>query len=179
MKFIKTDLPEVIVIEPNVFGDNRGYFLETYRKDLFFQNGIKVDFIQDNFSFSKKNILRGIHFQEEPYSQDKLVRLVEGEVFDVAVDLRRNSPNFGKWVAEHISEENKKMMFVPKGFGHGFCVISEQVKFEYKCSAYYNPESERTILWDDPTLSIKWPITNPILSNKDEIAPTFKDFFKL
>ncbi len=175
MKFIKTAIPEVIVVEPQVFGDNRGYFLETYRKDIFVKNGINVEFIQDNFSYSKKGILRGIHFQADPFAQDKLVRVAEGEVFDVAVDLRKGSPTFGKWVGEHLSEDNKKMMFVPKGFGHGFCVLSENVKFEYKCSALYSPEHERSIAWNDPQLAIKWPISSPILSEKDKKAPLFKD----
>ena len=125
MKFIKTFIPELIIVEPQVFGDERGYFLETYRKDLFEKNGIAVECVQDNFSYSKKGILRGIHFQLDPCAQDKLVRVAEGEVFDVAVDLRKGSATYGKWVGEKLTETNKKMLFVPKGFGHGFCVLSE------------------------------------------------------
>ena len=175
MKFIRTVLPEVIVVEPQVFGDERGYFLETYRKDLFEKNGISVEFIQDNFSYSKKGILRGIHFQSDPCAQDKLVRVAEGEVFDVAVDLRKGSLTFGKWIGEYLSETNKKMMFVPKGFGHGFCVVSEYAKFEYKCSAVYSPSHERAVIWNDPQLGIDWPIANPLISDKDKKAPFLKD----
>jgi dTDP-4-dehydrorhamnose 3,5-epimerase len=175
MKFIRTVLPEVIVVEPQVFGDERGYFLETYRKDLFEKNGINVEFIQDNFSYSKKGILRGIHFQADPCAQDKLVRVAEGEVFDVAVDLRKGSPTFGKWIGEYLSEINKKMMFVPKGFGHGFCVVSEYAKFEYKCSAVYSPSHERAVIWNDPQIAIAWPIKDPLLSDKDKKAPLLKD----
>lgn len=177
MNFIKKNIQEVIVIEPKVFGDQRGYFLETYRKDIFLKNGIDVEFVQDNFSYSKKGILRGIHFQQEPFAQDKLVRVAEGEVFDVAVDLRRGSKTFGKWVGEFLSESNKKMMFVPKGFGHGFCVISDFAKFEYKCSTFYSPQHERSIAWNDPKINIEWPISNPILSDKDKDAPFFEEIF--
>lgn len=176
MKFVKTNLDGVIVIEPKVFGDDRGYFMETYRKDTFFQNGIDVEFVQDNFSYSKKGILRGIHLQTEPFAQDKLVRVAEGEVFDVAVDLRKGSKTFGKWFGEFLSEDNKKMMFIPKGFGHGFCVISDYAKFEYKCSNLYSPQHERSVVWNDSELAIDWPIKEPILSEKDSNAPSLKDF---
>ncbi len=175
MRFIETAISEVIIIEPKVFGDERGYFLETYKKDLFFENGINVEFVQDNFSYSKKGILRGIHFQASPFAQDKLVRVAEGEVFDVAVDLRIASPTFGMWVGEYLSETNKKMLFIPKGFGHGFCVISDYAKFEYKCSNLYSPQHERSVAWNDPQLAIDWPIAEPILSEKDKLAPLLSD----
>lgn len=176
MEFIKTILPGVIIIEPKVFADDRGYFMETYRKTTFYNNGIEVEFIQDNFSFSKKGILRGIHLQSEPFAQDKLVRVAEGEVFDVAVDLRKESKTFGKWVGVSLSEQNKKMMFIPKGFGHGFCVMSDYAKFEYKCSSVYSQQHEKSVIWNDPELAINWPIKTPILSEKDKRAKFLKDF---
>ncbi|MDD4526772.1 MAG: dTDP-4-dehydrorhamnose 3,5-epimerase [Candidatus Margulisbacteria bacterium] len=171
MKFINTSIPGVIEIEPHVFGDERGYFLETYRQDVFLKNGIEVEFVQDNFSYSKKGILRGIHLQAEPFAQDKLVRVAEGEVFDVAVDLRRDSRTFGEWVGVSLSESNKKMLFIPKGFGHGFCVVSDYAKFEYKCSAVYSPAHEFSVAWNDPQIAINWPIDEPFLSEKDKLAP--------
>ncbi len=175
MNFIKLAIPEVILIEPKVFGDERGYFLETYRKNLFVENGIDVEFVQDNFSYSKKGILRGIHFQSAPHNQAKLVRVAEGEVFDVAVDLRKDSPTFGEWVGAYLSEKNGHMLYVPNGFGHGFCVVSEVARFEYKCSDYYAPECDNSIRWDDPQIGIEWPISDPILSDKDKNASLLSD----
>jgi len=167
MNFTKLAIPDVVLIEPRVFGDDRGYFMETYHQKKFMDNGIDVSFVQDNFSYSIKGILRGIHYQLAPYAQDKLVRVVQGEVFDVAVDLRKNSSTFGQWVGEYLSEDNKKALFIPKGFGHGFCVVSDNAKFEYKCSDIYSPEHDRSIAWNDSDIAIDWPISDPIVSDKD------------
>lgn len=169
MKVITTKIPDVLILEPKIFGDHRGFFMETYQQDVFFDVGIKAKFIQDNHSGSVKGTLRGLHYQlEKP--QAKLLRVVVGEVFDVAVDIRSGSPTFGKWVGCTLSAENKKQFWVPKGFAHGFYVISDWAEVIYKVDDVYSPESERTILWNDPTIGISWPIEDwvePILSNKD------------
>lgn len=167
MKFTPTAIPDVIVVEPRVFGDHRGFFMETWEKNRFTEAGIAVDFVQDNHSRSVKNTLRGLHYQE-PFGQGKLVRVVLGEVFDVAVDIRRGSPTFGKWVGEILSEENKRQLWVPPGFAHGFCVLSDAADFVYKCTEFYHPECEHTILWNDPAIGIEWPISDAILSDKDK-----------
>lgn len=174
MKFTRSAIREVIVIEPKVFGDRRGFFMETYRRDIFRANGIDVEFVQLNHSMSSKGTLRGLHYQSVR-PQGKLVRVILGEVFDVAVDVRFGSPTYGKWVAEVLSSDNKKQMYVPAGFAHGFCVMSETAEFVYACTDYYHPQGERGIIWNDPGLAIPWPVRDPILSDKDKLYPQFKD----
>ncbi len=174
MNFIKSQIEGIVTIEPQVYQDDRGFFMETYSKKVFADNGIDVEFVQDNHSHSSQGVLRGLHFQKPPFAQDKLIRVTQGEVVDIAVDIRPNSPTFGKWEAAHLSAENKKMFFIPKGFAHGFYVISETVDFLYKCSSFYNKESESGLLWNDPELNISWFTDgNPILSPKDQAWPTF------
>ena len=173
MKFVPTDLLGVIKIEPKTYGDERGFFMETWHAQRFGDAGIGAEFVQDNFSHSSKGILRGLHYQIEK-AQGKLVRVVQGEVFDVAVDLRKSSPQYGQWVGVTLSAENKHQLWVPPGFGHGFLVLSEIAEFEYKCTDYYAPEHERSIRWDDPDIGIKWPLLDgeqPTLSSKDAGAP--------
>ncbi len=180
MKFTPSIIPDVILIEPAVFGDHRGFFMETWQRKTFAENGIDYDFVQDNHSKSSQGILRGLHYQiEQP--QGKLVRVVEGCVFDVAVDMRESSATFGQWVGYELSAENKKLLWVPPGFAHGFYVMSESAEFVYKCTDYYAPEHERSVLWNDAKLGIDWPLirnkddnnTAPTLSEKDADAPTF------
>lgn len=181
MKFIKTSIPDVVVIEPQVFGDQRGFFMETFHSVKFSDAGIDINCVQDNHSLSGKGVLRGLHYQiKQP--QGKLIRVVAGEVFDVAVDIRRGSATFGKWVGEYLSAENKKLMWVPPGFAHGFLVLSDQAEFVYKCTDFYAPEYERCILWNDSAIGIQWPLNEgqkPLLSEKDErglslsVAETF------
>ena len=164
-------LREVILIRPNVFKDPRGYFMETYQQKRYEEDyGITCNFVQDNLSFSQKNTLRGLHYQS-PNPQAKLVQVVQGEVFDVAVDIRPNSPTFGGWTSAILSDQNKHQLFVPEGFAHGFCVLSQTAIFHYKCSNYYSPTSECGILWSDPIINITWPIKNPIISKKDQNHP--------
>ena len=176
MKFIPTKIPDVVLIEPKLFGDDRGFFMETWRRDQFECAGINIEFVQENHSRSHKGVLRGLHYQIN-HAQGKLVRVLKGEVYDVAVDMRRNSKSFGKWVAEYLTEENKRQMWIPPGFAHGFLVLSETVDFVYKCSEYYAPHEERTLLWNDEQLSIKWPseIAQPILSKKDAAGVPFSN----
>nr|QLL91095.1 RmlC [Plesiomonas shigelloides] len=169
MKVIETDIPDVKIIEPAVFGDERGFFMETWNQKRFEElvTGKPTQFVQDNHSKSKKGILRGLHYQTEN-TQGKLVRVVSGEVFDVAVDIRKDSPTFGKWVGVYLSAENKRQLWVPEGFAHGFYVTSEEAEFVYKCTDYYNPNEEHSILWNDETLAIEWPIKGAVLlSEKD------------
>ena len=177
MKFTRLTIPDVILVEPDVFGDERGFFLESWHRGKYKQGGIDFDFVQDNHSRSKQYILRGLHYQiKQP--QGKLVRIVKGGVFDVAVDIRRSSPSFGKWVGEILSEDNKKMLWVPPGFAHGFLVTSESADLCYKCTDFYAPEYDRSIRWDDPELAIKWPLpegVKPVLSEKDAVAPGFRE----
>ena len=174
MNFTPTAIKDVILIEPKVFGDNRGFFLETYRRDLFREHGIDVEFVQWNHSMSVKNTLRGLHYQGTK-PQGKLVRVIQGEVYDVAVDIRFGSPTFGKWIAEILSASNKKLLFVPAGFAHGFCVLSETAEFVYACTDYYHPQGERGIIWNDPDLGIPWPVAKPILSEKDSRNPRLEE----
>lgn len=177
MKIIETQIPDVKIIEPKPFGDERGFFMETWNEKLFRELGMNNKFVQDNHSRSVKNTLRGLHYQIKQ-AQGKLVRVIRGEVFDVAVDLRKDSPTFGKWVAEYLSESNMRMFWVPPGFAHGFLAMSESVDFVYKCTDYYSPEYERTILWSDEQLNIKWPIPNIqdiIVSQKDLAGRNFLD----
>ncbi len=176
MKIHETGIPDLIVIEPTVFGDDRGYFLETYREKVFLERGIENHFIQENESCSVANVIRGLHFQLAPYAQAKLVRAVVGKIWDVAVDLRHNSPTFKKWYAAELSENNKKQMFIPRGFAHGFAVLSEKAIVCYKTDNYYHPPSESGIRFDDLSLAIEWPvdIAKAIISNKDRILPEFE-----
>jgi dTDP-4-dehydrorhamnose 3,5-epimerase len=175
MKVIKTKLEGCYIIEPDVFGDNRGYFTETYNKQKFEENGILNEFIQDNQSLSKeKGTLRGIHFQKDPMSQAKLVRCTQGAVYDVAVDLREGSETFGEWVAVELSADNHKQLFLPRGFGHAFQTITDDVIFQYKVDNLYSKENERGIIYNDPDINVEWPIENPILSEKDKISPTLR-----
>jgi dTDP-4-dehydrorhamnose 3,5-epimerase len=170
MKITKTSLEGCIVIEPDIHGDDRGFFLETYQYQKYKNEaGIDLNFVQDNYSRSEQNVLRGLHFQEKK-PQGKLVRVVKGEVFDVAVDIRENSKTYGQWESVILNEENKKQFWVPPGFAHGFVVLSSVADFEYKCSDYYDPLDEGCIIWNDPQLDIKWPIDSPILSLKDSQA---------
>ena len=178
MKFTKTSIPEVILIEPKVFGDDRGYFVETFRSDLFQQEtGIKTTFIQDNESRSGHGVLRGLHYQLPPYAQSKLVRVIEGKVLDIAVDIRQGSPTFGQHVAAELSAENKHQLFVPRGFAHGFVVLSEAATFVYKVDNYYSPECDRGIQFDDPQLNIDWQVDHKQLqlSEKDKTQPLLKN----
>ncbi|MBR4505695.1 MAG: dTDP-4-dehydrorhamnose 3,5-epimerase [Bacteroidales bacterium] len=179
MTIVKTELNGVFVIEPRVFGDSRGYFFESYNKrDFAQQTGVDVDFVQDNESCSHYGVVRGLHFQLPPFAQSKLVRVVEGRVLDVAVDIRSGSPTYGKHVAVELSADNKRQFFLPKGFAHGFAVLSETAVFQYKCDEYYHPEAEGAIAWDDPTLAIDWKISpqDVLLSEKDRHHPLFNDF---
>ena len=174
IKVTKTDINGVLLIEPVVHGDNRGYFLETYNEYDFVNNGINVRFVQDNQSKSSKGVLRGLHFQKS-HPQAKLVRVLDGEVFDVAVDLRKDSPTFGKYVSVILSGNNKKMLFIPKGFAHGFLVLSDNAVFAYKCDDFYHPEDEGGLYYNDQEIGINWPIKNVILSEKDKKNPLLKD----
>ena len=177
MKFEPTDLADVVLITPRVFGDDRGFFMETWQRRKFAEAGIDVDFVQDNHSRSARGALRGLHYQvKQP--QGKLVRATVGEVFDVAVDIRRGSPTFGRWVGRRLSAENKQMLWIPPGFAHGFYVMSEIGEFQYKCTDYYAPEHERCIRWNDPTIGIEWPIKHherPLLSERDRAGKSLKD----
>lgn len=170
MKFVPASIPEVILIEPEVFEDKRGFFFESYRRDLFLKNGIRAEFVQDNHSLSKKGVLRGLHYQAAPKAQAKLVSVLRGEVFDVVVDVRPKSPTFGRHVAQRLSAANKKMLFVPAGFAHGYLTLSDEAEFLYKVSEPYSPEHERGLRWDDPDLGIAWPKldTPVVVSDKDK-----------
>lgn len=175
MKVVQTNISDVKIIQPKVFGDERGFFLETFETKRYQKMlGINLDFVQDNYSRSQKGVLRGLHFQREN-PQGKLVRVVRGEVFDVAVDIRKDSPTYAKWVGILLSEDNKTQLWIPPGLAHGFVVLSDIADFEYKCTDYYNPASEGCLLWNDPTVNIDWPILNPILSAKDKIGKTLEE----
>lgn len=170
MKRIGTTLPGVWILEPTVYEDPRGYFMETYHRARYQDMGIGPNFVQDNLSFSVQGTLRGLHYQH-PRGQAKLVQVIEGAVYDVAVDIRRGSPSFGRWVAVELSAENRRQVFIPQGFAHGFCVRTGQAVVTYKCSDFYDPACERGILWSDPRLAIPWPVQDPILSDKDRRYP--------
>ena len=175
MQVIETEIPDVKIINPKVFGDQRGFFLETYEQKRYQEMlNINLTFVQDNHSRSQKNVLRGLHFQKEN-PQGKLVRVVRGEVFDVAVDIRKDSSTYGKWVGVILSEDNKSQLWIPPGLAHGFLVMSDIADFEYKCTNYYDPNSERCLLWNDPTVNINWPISTPILSEKDKLGKTLQE----
>lgn len=176
--FIETDIKDVFIIEPKVYGDSRGYFEETYQYENFKEAGLDMIFVQDNESKSKKGVLRGLHFQTQ-YSQGKLVRVLQGEVFDVAVDLRKDSETFGKWTGVRLTSENKKMFYIPENFAHGFLVLSEEATFAYKCTNLYHPEYDSGIIWNDKEINIQWPlegIDEVLLSDKDKKQQTFLEF---
>lgn len=173
MKVIETNLPGVLIIEPNVFGDTRGFFQETWRQENYEAIGIRKQFVQDNLSFSTRGVLRGLHYQQ-PKTQGKLVSVVQGEVFDVAVDIRVGSPTFGQWVGVNLSGENHRQLWVPPGFAHGFCVLSETTYFTYKCTDVYTPSAEGGICWNDPDIGIQWPLQNIVLSDKDQVYARLK-----
>lgn len=174
MNIIETSLPGVLLIEPKAFGDQRGFFLETFQADRYRDAGIELDFVQDNLSRSAKGVLRGLHYQLR-YPQGKLVSVIRGEVFDVAVDIRQGSPHFGKWYGAILNDENHHQLYVPPGFAHGFCVMSDIVDFQYKCTDYYHPEDEAGVIWNDPSIGIDWQIASPNLSAKDSVLPVLAD----
>ncbi len=175
MDLIPTAIPEVMILKPDVFGDDRGYFFESFHAEKFKAFGITEAFVQDNESLSQKDVLRGLHYQLEPYAQGKLVRVIRGAVLDVAVDIRRTSPTFGKWVSMKLTAENKWICWIPKGFAHGFVTLENDTIFSYKCTGLYNKGSEGSIRWNDPGINVDWGITNPLLSEKDKVAPLLKD----
>ena len=174
-EFKRLDIPDVILVEAKTFPDGRGFFMETYKESEFIKNGIKDKFVQDNYSHSTKGILRGLHYQKDPNAQAKLVTAIKGKIFDVAVDIRKNSPTYAKWVGEILSEENHKFLYVPQGFAHGFLVLSDEADVIYKVNNDYAPESDRGIIWNDPDISVKWPLDNPSISDKDSKQPLLKD----
>jgi len=178
MEVIKTDIEGVVIIEPKIFGDSRGYFYESYSQRDFEEKVGRVNFVQDNQSFSHYGVLRGLHFQNPPYTQSKLVRVIHGKVVDVAVDIRKGSPTYGKYVAVELTGENHRQFFIPKGFAHGFVVLSETALFQYKCDEFYHTEAEGAIMWNDPDLAIEWPVKaeDIELSEKDKHHPFLKDF---
>jgi dTDP-4-dehydrorhamnose 3,5-epimerase len=178
VKVTPTQLPEVLLVEPQVYRDGRGLFLETFQAERYSAAGIPGPFVQDNLSRSAKGTLRGLHFQE-PHPQGKLVQVLNGVVWDVAVDVRRGSPRFGKWVAIELTEENRFQLWIPSGFAHGFCVLSNEADFFYKCTQAYRPDAERTVRWDDPSLGIPWPLKKPRLSARDGIAPLLAEALSL
>lgn len=174
MNVVETGLPEVLLVEPDVFGDERGFFMETFNAGRYREAGLPHRFVQDNLSYSAGGVLRGLHFQN-PDQQGKLVYVLEGEVFDVAVDIRAGSPHFGEWTGATLSAENKRQLWIPEGFAHGFLVTSDAALFAYKCTARYNREAEGAILYDDPEIGIRWPVEAPALSDKDQAAPRLSE----
>jgi dTDP-4-dehydrorhamnose 3,5-epimerase len=176
MKVTPLNIPDVLLIEPEIFGDDRGFFFESFNQNKFEAAvGHKINFVQDNHSKSVKGVLRGLHYQLPPKAQGKLVRVIQGEVFDVALDLRQSSPTFGKWVGEILSSDNKKQLWIPEGFAHGFVTLSDSAEFLYKTTDFYSKGHERVIRWDDDAIDILWPMKEVSLSGKDQIAPSFKD----
>jgi dTDP-4-dehydrorhamnose 3,5-epimerase len=174
-RFRRLELPEVILVEPSVHQDSRGWFLESYKRSEFAEFGLGAAFVQDNHSRSKAGVLRGLHYQNPPRAQGKLVRVILGEVFDVAVDIRKNSPTYKRWVGVHLSAANRRMLYVPPGFAHGFVVLSDAAEVLYKTTEEYAPELERGIRWNDPELGIRWPVEHPVLSERDAALPLLKD----
>ena len=179
MEIIPTEIPDVLIIKPRIFADDRGYFFESYNLEKFTAAGIAAKFVQDNESKSAKGVLRGLHFQKPPFAQGKLVRVIQGAVLDVAVDLRHKSPTYGKWVAVELTAENKWMCWIPEGFAHGFLTLEDNTIFSYKCTNVYNQASEGSIRWNDPALGINWGTDSPNLSGKDRIAPDFSTLEKI
>lgn len=178
MKILKTEIADLLILEPTLHGDSRGYFFESFHADRFRElTGLDVQFVQDNEAMSRRGVVRGLHYQLAPYAQAKLVRVVVGNVWDVAVDMRRTSPTFGRYVAVELSAENKRQLYIPKGFAHGYAVLSEEAVFQYKCDAYYHPEAEAGVAWNDPTIAIEWPLAaeDMVLSEKDQHHPRFED----
>lgn len=174
-EFINQEIPDIIIIKPKIFNDDRGFFMETYKYSEFAAFGIKENFVQDNHSKSTKGVLRGLHYQKNPKAQGKLIRCTKGKVFDIGVDIRKNSPDFGKSTGVILSEENKNMLYIPAGFAHGFLVISDVAELQYKTTEEYSTENERGIIWNDPDLNINWGIDNPVISEKDKKLPYLKD----
>lgn len=173
--FKRLSIPDIILVEPQSFPDERGFFLESYKESEFTSNGIKTIFVQDNLSHSVKGVLRGLHYQKNPKAQAKLVIALRGEIFDVAVDIRKNSPTYGKWVGEILSESNHNSLYIPEGFAHGFCILSEEADVLYKVSQEYSPEDEKGIIWNDTEINITWPIDKPIIQEKDSKLPDLKN----
>ncbi|MGE0561506.1 MAG: dTDP-4-dehydrorhamnose 3,5-epimerase [Flavobacteriales bacterium] len=176
MEFVSTDFEGLVIIKPKVFKDERGYFFESFNKNEFIKNAINIEFVQDNQSKSDKNVLRGLHFQIPPFTQGKLIQVIKGAVLDVVVDIRKNSKTYAKSFKIELSEDNKKMLYVPEGFAHGFLTLQNETIFSYKCTNFYNKESERSLLWNDKLLNIDWGVNNPILSEKDKLAEPFNSF---
>lgn len=175
MKIIEKEIPGVLLIEPQLFGDERGWFMESWQQQRYAEQGIVGPFVQDNQAFSRRGVLRGLHIQH-PYGQGKLVQVISGEVFDVAVDVRHGSPYFGRWVGFVLSGENRRQLYVPEGFAHGYCVLSDEALFSYKCTDLYHPETQLSIRWDDPALGIEWPLEGePVLADKDRDAPLLNE----
>lgn len=175
LQFQRLEIPDVILIKIDVIKDERGFFMETYKKSEFINFGISEDFVQDNHSFSAKGTLRGLHYQKHPHAQGKLIRALKGEIFDVAVDIRKGSPTYSKWVGEILTADNARMLYIPPGFAHGFCVLSEKADILYKVTDEYAPDCDRGIFWNDPEINIKWGIAEPILSPRDTKLPLLKD----
>ena len=176
MEIIKTPLEGLLVIKPRIFGDDRGYFFESWSKQSFSEAGLDLDFLQDNQSLSSKGVLRGLHFQNPPYAQGKLVRVIKGAVLDVAVDIRKDSPTYGQYFSVELSEKNKTIVWVPPGFAHGFLTLKDNTIFSYKCTGVYNKKSEEALLWNDKDLNINWEVNDPLVSEKDLAANNFKNF---
>jgi len=173
--FKKLDIPEVILVEAKSFPDERGFFLESFKESVFIKNGINTKFVQDNISHSTKGVLRGLHYQKDPKAQAKLVTALRGEIFDVAVDIRKNSSTYGKWIGEILSGQNHKLLFIPEGFAHGYCVISDEADIFYKVNQEYSPEHDSGFIWNDPEINVKWPIEKPIISEKDQKLSLLKN----
>lgn len=176
MEVIKTKLEGLLVLQPRVLRDERGYFLEYFRKNVLKECGVDVEFVQSNESLSQKNVLRGLHFQNPPFEQGKYIRVIKGAVLDVALDIRRRSPSYGQWFSCEINETNKTILWIPPGFAHGFLTLANDTIFQYECTNIYHKDSEACLRWNDPDLNIDWKVNNPILSEKDKNAPFFKDF---
>jgi len=179
MEIIETNLKGVVLIKPRVFEDTRGYFFESYNDAVFSKAGLNLNFVQDNQSLSQKGVLRGLHFQNQPFAQGKLVRVITGSVYDVAVDIRKNSDTYGHWFGQELNEKNKWMMYIPEGFAHGFVTIEDNTVFSYKCTNFYNKASEDCLLWNDEDIGISWPLSDPLLSEKDLEGKKFKSFASL
>ena len=173
--FKRLSIPDVILVQPKSFSDDRGFFLESFKESDFVLNGINIKFVQDNISHSVLGVIRGLHFQKNPMAQAKLVTAIKGEIFDVVVDIRKDSPTYGKWISEILSDKDHKLLYVPEGFAHGFCVLSKEAYVCYKVSNEYSPEHERGIIWNDPKLNIDWPISKPIVSGDDNKLPLFEN----